>query len=180
MDGVRVSETLAFLVGYGYLVLFVWVLVEQLGIPLPSAPVLLAAGALAAAGRMSFIAAMTVTFVAALSADLFWYRIGVRHGTRFLGRLCRLSLEPDSCVRRSENFFARHGARSLLVAKFIPGLNAVAAPMLERFARRVGASWCSTASAFCCGQRHLRLSGSYSRVSLSRWLLTFRMPVRSS
>jgi membrane protein DedA with SNARE-associated domain/rhodanese-related sulfurtransferase len=124
-----VNETLTFLVRYGYQVLFLWVLVEQLGVPLPSAPVLLAAGALAAAGRMSLLAAMTVTFVAALAADLFWYRLGVRHGTRFLGRLCRLSLEPDSCVRRSENFFARHGARSLLVAKFIPGLNAVAAPI---------------------------------------------------
>ncbi len=123
------TETLNFLVGYGYQVLFLWVLAEQLGVPLPSAPVLLAAGALAAAGRMNFAAATIVAFIAALSADQVWYRLGIRHGTSFLGGLCRLSLEPDSCVRRAENFFARHGARSLLVAKFIPGLNTVAAPI---------------------------------------------------
>jgi membrane protein DedA with SNARE-associated domain/rhodanese-related sulfurtransferase len=78
---------------------------------------------------MNLVPVAMITFVAALAADLFWYRLGVLHGTKFLGRLCRLSLEPDSCVRRSENFFARHGARSLLVAKFVPGLNAVAAPI---------------------------------------------------
>jgi len=124
-----VNDTLNFLVRYGYQVLFLWVLAEQLGVPLPSAPVLLAAGALGAAGRMSIVAATIIAFMAALSGDVFWYRLGRRHGTSFLGRLCRLSLEPDSCVRRAENFFARHGARSLLVAKFIPGLNTVAAPI---------------------------------------------------
>jgi membrane protein DedA with SNARE-associated domain/rhodanese-related sulfurtransferase len=124
-----VNETLSFLVRYGYQLLFLWVLAEQLGLPLPSAPLLLATGALAATGRMNFAAATVIAFVAALAGDLLWYRLGLRHGTKFLGRLCRLSLEPDSCVRRSENFFARHGARSLLVAKFIPGLNAVAAPI---------------------------------------------------
>jgi membrane protein DedA with SNARE-associated domain/rhodanese-related sulfurtransferase len=124
-----VNETLNFLARYGYEVLFLWVLAEQLGLPLPSAPLLLATGALAAAGRMNFAAATLIVFVAALAGDLFWYRLGLRHGTKFLGRLCRLSLEPDSCVRRSENFFSRHGLRSLLVAKFVPGLNAVAAPI---------------------------------------------------
>jgi membrane protein DedA with SNARE-associated domain/rhodanese-related sulfurtransferase len=123
------DEILGFLVQYGYLLLFGWVLAEQLGLPLPSAPVLLAVGALAAAGRMNIVAASVTALVAAFSADLIWYRLGRRHGTKFLGRLCRLSLEPDSCVRRSENFFARHGTRSLLVAKFVPGLNTVAAPI---------------------------------------------------
>ena len=123
------NEILSFLAHYGYLLLFGWVLAEQLGVPLPSAPVLLAVGALAAAGRMNIIAATVIAFIAAFSGDLVWYRLGRRHGTKFLGQLCKLSLEPDSCVRRSENFFARHGARSLLIAKFIPGLNAVAAPI---------------------------------------------------
>src|SRR5579859_7759089 len=123
------DETFSFLVRYGYQVLFLWVLAEQMGVPIPSAPVLLATGALAAAGRMNVAAAIAIAFTAALIGDLFWYRLGSRHVTNFLGRLCRLSLEPDSCVRRAESFFARHGARSLLVAKFIPGLNTVAAPI---------------------------------------------------
>jgi len=123
------DEILSFLAHYRYLLLFGWVLAEQLGVPLPSALVLLAVGALAAAGRMNIIAATATAFIAAFSGDLVWYRLGRRHGTKFLGRLCRLSLEPDSCVRRSETFFARHGARSLLAAKFIPGLNTVAAPI---------------------------------------------------
>lgn len=123
------NEIVLFLTEYGYAILFLWVLAEQLGVPLPSFPVLLAAGALSATGQMNLFAALGVAFTAALAGDIFWYRLGRRHGTKLLGRLCRLSLEPDSCVRRSENFFERHGVRSLLVAKFIPGLNTVAAPI---------------------------------------------------
>lgn len=123
------NEIVRFLADYGYVVLFLWVLAEQLGLPLPSFPVLLAAGALSAAGRMNLPAALGVAVTGALAGDILWYRLGLRHGTKLLGRLCRLSLEPDSCVRRSENFFERHGVRSLLVAKFIPGLNTVAAPI---------------------------------------------------
>ncbi len=114
---------------YGYLLLFVWVLAEQLGLPLPSAPLLLSAGALAGSGRFSFALATSVAVLGALTGDLVWYRLGRRHGTKVLGRLCRISLSPDSCVRRTENFLARHGLRSLLVAKFIPGINTAAAPL---------------------------------------------------
>ncbi len=123
------NETLNFFVRYSYYVLFFWIFSEQLGLPLPSAPLLLAIGALASAGKINLIAATIIAYIGALSGDLVWYRLGCRHGTRFLGRLCSLSLEPDSCVRRAENFFARHGPRSLLVAKFMPGLNTVAAPI---------------------------------------------------
>ena len=124
-----VNEIVRFLAEYGYVVLFIWVLAEQLGVPLPSFPVLLAAGALSATGQMNLPAALGVAFAGALAGDILWYRLGRRHGTKLLGRLCRLSLEPDSCVRRAENFFARHGVGSLLVAKFMPGLNTVAAPI---------------------------------------------------
>jgi membrane protein DedA with SNARE-associated domain len=90
---------------------------------------LLAAGALAGSGRMDFLLAAGVAIVAALMADLFWYYLGRYRGGRVLRLLCRISLEPDSCVRRTENVFARHGAHALLVAKFVPGLN-TAAPAL--------------------------------------------------
>jgi len=78
---------------------------------------------------MNLFVVTALTLVAALSADLFWYRIGNAHGTGTLSRLCRVCLEPDSCVRRAKNFLEKHGLRSLLVSKFVPGLNAIAAPV---------------------------------------------------
>lgn len=78
---------------------------------------------------MSFAIALLVALAASLLADLFWYELGRRHGSRVLAFLCRISLEPDSCVRRTEDVFQRHGARSLLIAKFIPGLNTAAPPL---------------------------------------------------
>jgi len=118
-----------FLIRHGYTVLFGWVLLEQLGLPIPAAPLLIAAGALARAGKMNLTFAVTLAFIAVILADLFWYSLGRYRGGRILKLLCRISLEPDSCVRRTENLFVRHGVRSLLVAKFIPGLN-TAAPSL--------------------------------------------------
>ena len=122
-------DTLQFLVKHGYIVLFASVLTEQLGIPLPSTPFIVAAGALAYSGRLSFTLALFVACCAALIADLVWFEIGRRRGARVLQFLCRISLEPDYCVRRTENTFARHGAKTLIVGKFIPGVSALATPM---------------------------------------------------
>ena len=114
-----------FLIRYGELVLFVVVLAEQVGLPIPAVPVLLAAGALAGAGHMSLPLAIGLALVACLLGDLLWYYLGRYRGARVLNLLCRISLEPDSCVRRTENFFIRHGTKSLVIAKFIPGLSTV-------------------------------------------------------
>ena len=118
---------------HGYLFLAAWVFLEQVGLPLPSFPVLLAAGALAGAGRMNFAAALCLGMFATLLADLFWYELGRRKGARVLHLLCRISLEPDSCVRRTEGIFEHQGARSLVLAKFLPGLSAVATPLAGIF-----------------------------------------------
>jgi membrane protein DedA with SNARE-associated domain len=112
-----------FLIRHGYAVLFGWVLLEQMGLPIPAAPLLIAAGALARAGKMNLTFAVALAFIAVILADLFWYSLGRYRGGRILKLLCRISLEPDSCVRRTENLFVRHGVHSLLVAKFVPGLN---------------------------------------------------------
>ena len=128
-EGLTLEQAADFLIRHGYAVLFGWVLLEQLGLPIPAAPLLIAAGALARAGKMNLTFAVTLAFIAAILADLFWYSLGRYRGGRILKLLCRISLEPDSCVRRTENLFIRHGVRSLLVAKFIPGLN-TAAPSL--------------------------------------------------
>jgi membrane protein DedA with SNARE-associated domain len=123
------DEAVQFLVQHGYLLLFAWVLVEQLGLPIPAIPLLLAAGALAGSGRMDLAVAVGLSLIAVVLADVFWYCLGRYRGGRMLKLLCRISLKPDSCVRRTENVFIRHGAHSLLVAKFVPGLN-TAAPTL--------------------------------------------------
>lgn len=131
------GESIQFLLRHGYTVLFAWVLAEQLGLPLPAIPILLAAGALAGAGRMSLAAALALTLAAALLSDTFWYELGRRRGHRILNLLCRVSLEPDSCVRKTENVFARHGAKALLYAKFVPGLNTIAPPLAGVFQLRL-------------------------------------------
>jgi len=129
-------RTLEFLLHHGYLVIVVWVFVEQVGIPLPSTPLLLAAGALAGTGRMSFFASLFYAMLGATVADSIWYQLGRRKGIRILQLLCKISLEPDSCVRRTEGIFSKQGARSLLVAKFIPGLGAVTPPLAGIFHMR--------------------------------------------
>ncbi len=123
------DEAVSYLIRHGYAVLFVWVAAEQFALPVPSEPVLLASGALAGAGQLRLSLAVVVGVAASLLADVVWYEIGRTRGSRVLRFLCRISLEPDSCVRQSQEKFARYGARSLLVAKFVPGLNTVAQPL---------------------------------------------------
>jgi membrane protein DedA with SNARE-associated domain len=129
-------RTLEFLLHHGYVVLLAWVFAEQVGLPIPSMPLLLAAGALAGTGRMSFFASLFCAVLAALAADMLWYQLGRRRGIKVLQFLCKISLEPDSCVRRTEGVFAKQGARSLLLAKFLPGLGTVAPPLAGIFHMR--------------------------------------------
>ncbi len=128
-DHLAISHTIAFVERHGYALLFFWVLAEQSAIPLPSAPLLLAAGALIRTGRLHVLRATACCVIAALIADTIWFQLGRRRGRRVLRLLCRVSLEPDSCVRQTENAFLKYGMSSLLVSKFISGLNAVAAPL---------------------------------------------------
>ena len=128
--------TLEFLIKHGYMVLLGWVFAEQLGLPIPSLPVILAAGALAGTGHLSFWTSLILITVGALAADSFWYILGRKKGIRILQFLCKISLEPDSCVRRTEGVFSKQGARSLLIAKFIPGLSTVAPPLAGIFHMR--------------------------------------------
>ena len=118
-----------FLTQHGTIMLFLFVLAEQIGLPIPALPMLIAAGALVGTGQMNFAVAVGVSILAALLGDQVWFELGRRRGRQVLGWLCRISFEPLSCVRRTEDFFARHGVRSLVVAKFIPGLSTIAPPL---------------------------------------------------
>ena len=117
------------LLTYGYVLLFLWVLTEQLGIPLPATPVLLAAGALSAEHEISFPLALTVGILASLTADTVWYLVGKRFGHHVLRLLCKLSLEPTICVRKTQDSFGRRREVTLLIAKFVPGLATLAPPV---------------------------------------------------
>jgi membrane protein DedA with SNARE-associated domain len=128
-DHLEILHTIGFIERHGYALLFLWVLAEQSAIPLPSVPLLLAAGALTRTGRLQVAPAILCCLIAALIADTIWFELGRHRGQQVLRLLCRLSLEPDSCVRQTENAFLKYGMSSLLVSKFIPGLNAVAAPL---------------------------------------------------
>jgi membrane protein DedA with SNARE-associated domain len=119
----------SFVLRHPYAVLFAVVLAEQVGLPVPAMPFLLGAGALAGMGRVELVPALALVVFASLVGDLAWYEAGRRRGGGILNLLCRISLEPDSCVRRAEDTFSRHGARTVLVAKFLPGLSTVTPPM---------------------------------------------------
>ena len=128
-DHHALAETLHFVERHGYALLFGWVLAEQGAIPLPSIPLLLAAGSLVHTGQLTFGRALASCVAGAFISDTLWFQLGRLRGARVLRWMCRISLEPDSCVRQTEDVFGRWGMRSLLVSKFVPGLNAVAAPL---------------------------------------------------
>lgn len=123
------NETLRFVVTHGYVVLFAWVFLEQAGLPIPSAPMLLATGALSGMHQMNLGLAIACAAFGAVASDSMWYELGRQKGVRVLQFLCKISLEPDSCVRKTQVSYGQNGPRVMLVAKFIPGLNAVAAPL---------------------------------------------------
>lgn len=114
---------------YGLLAVALAVLLEQLGAPLPSTPVLLLAG-VESASREGFAArAFAVATLAALVANGLWFWAGRQLGRRVLSALCVISISPDSCVRQNEASFARRGVLTLVIAKFVPGLSILAPPL---------------------------------------------------
>ena len=114
---------------YGFGIVFLNVFVEQLGAPIPAYPVLVVTGALEGADWVRLLWLVAVAVSAALIADLFWYQAGKAYGHRVLGRISRISLSPDACIRQTETVYGRWGARSLLVAKFVPGFASIASAL---------------------------------------------------
>jgi membrane protein DedA with SNARE-associated domain/rhodanese-related sulfurtransferase len=123
------STALALLVQHGYVVLFAWVAVEQLGLPLPSSPLMIAAGALSATGPLNAGYCVAAVTLGCVVSDTAWYFVGRKYGHRVLRVICMISFEPATCVRKTEQAMGKYGGKTLLVAKFIPGLNVVAAPI---------------------------------------------------
>ena len=114
---------------HGYLWLFLAALMERIGLPLLVTPLVIAAGAVAGLGDLSLLGIILVTVLASEIGDLIWYELGRNQGPSVLRLLCKISLEPDSCVRRSEDAFARHMTTSLISSKFVPGVGRLAGPV---------------------------------------------------
>ncbi|MBI1898987.1 MAG: VTT domain-containing protein [Acidobacteria bacterium] len=147
------DQIIALLLAHDYPILFVVVLLEQLGLPIPATPVLLALGALAGTGNASFPAALLVAMVASVVSDLTWFELGRRRGRPVMRMLCKISLEPDFCVRRTETAFQRHGVGLLLFSKFVPGLNIAAPPVaaMVQMSRARFLAWDAAGAALWSG-----------------------------
>jgi membrane protein DedA with SNARE-associated domain len=114
---------------HGLSLVFANVLIAQLGLPIPALPMLVVAGTLVSQGTLHVAPLALVVMVGSLLGDTPWYYAGRLYGYRVLRTLCRVSIEPDSCVKQTENIFGRWGPPSLLVAKYIPGFSTVAPPL---------------------------------------------------
>ena len=123
------QELVDLIAQYGLLLVFINVLVEQVGLPVPAVPTLIVAGAAAATGQISAAAVFGVAVLACFIGDGLWFAGGRIYGRRVMSLLCRISLSPDSCVRQSEYHFERWGKAALVISKFVPGLSTVTPPL---------------------------------------------------
>jgi membrane protein DedA with SNARE-associated domain len=120
------EAVVGFLAEYGYVVIFAWVFADQLALPLPAAPLLIAAGAMAAGGSLDLTWVIALAALACVLADGIWYFVSRSRGGAALGLVCRLSIEPLSCVSNTKSWFNRLGPACLIVAKYVPGLQTLA------------------------------------------------------
>ena len=159
--------TTVLFIKYAYSILFLWVLLEQLGLPVPSIPILLTAGTLSATHRISDAYSLLVVLIACLIADSVWFFLGRRYGTSVIRLLCRLSFNSNTCVAKTENYFARRGPATLLFAKFVPGLSTVAPPIAGQTGMSYAASSSTTSPAPSSGPRPTSLPAASSETSPS-------------
>ena len=122
-------SVLALLVRHAYSLLFGWVLIEQAGIPVPSVPLMLAAGTMSAAHKLHVERALFLVLLACLISDSMWYFLGRRYGTRVLNLLCRFSFEASTCVEKTQRTVSQRGPTTLLFSKWVPGLSTMATPI---------------------------------------------------
>src|SRR5437764_12717584 len=115
------------------------VFLQQLGLPIPSVPTMMVAGAVAAHGHLNGIATFAIAAIASLVADLLWFSAGRRYGYPVLRFLCRVSLSPDTCVRETAGMFERWGFFSVVVSKFVPGFSTVGPPIAGALKMPLGA-----------------------------------------
>ena len=131
------ASALALLASHGYLIVLVWMFADQAALPVPSIPLLIAAGAVAATGELQLATLIAVATLGCVLGDLLWFALGRYRGETAIGLVCRLALEPDSCASTTRRAFNRFGPATLLIAKYLPGVQTLA-PASAGF---VGAPW---------------------------------------
>jgi membrane protein DedA with SNARE-associated domain len=124
------NSILQFVSNHGYLTVFAAVFARQIGFPVPANLFLVAAGALAAAQKLGLLDALGLAIIACVLADWVWYEAGRRSGDRVLHFLHRFAPDPEAAERKAKERFIKYGPPILLLAKFVPGLDAVAPPLV--------------------------------------------------
>jgi membrane protein DedA with SNARE-associated domain/rhodanese-related sulfurtransferase len=133
-----VEALVEFIQAYGLWFVFVCVLLDQGGLPTPAYPPIIVTAALAHDAPRTLLGILLVATFAAVLADVLWYACGKRFGAAMLRVMCRISLSPDSCVGQTRRVYGRFGAKSLIFAKYVPGLAAVATTLAGE--TRIGAA----------------------------------------
>lgn len=123
------TDMLAIMAHHGYLLTFVLLFAEAAGLPVPAAIALVAAGAAVASHALTGSGVLLTAIVALLAGDSAQFWLGRAMGWSLLGFLCRMSMNPETCMLRSAESFYKRGKLTLIIAKFIPGLNTMAAPL---------------------------------------------------
>lgn len=167
------DELTGLLAQHGLALVFVNVLLTQGGVPVPAAPILVVAGAFVGQGQIALPLLILVAVVASLIGDTLWYVAGRRYGYRVLRTLCRVAIEPDSCVKQTENIFERWGAPSLMLAKYVPGFSTIAPPLAGAMRLRLPAflAYSSVAALLWAGLPIALGTIFYSEVeSALKWL----------
>src|SRR5438477_1479220 len=123
------KDLIALLAHHGYAVVFWVVFAEAIGLPMPAALALVGAGAAVASGSLSAPVVLLLAIVAMLLGDVVLFALGRKMGWALLGFLCKVSVNPETCILRSAESFYKRGRMTLLFAKFIPGVNTMAAPL---------------------------------------------------
>jgi len=118
-----------FVVQHGYAILFTAVFARQIGLPVPANLFVVAAGAIAASGKLALVPVVILAVIACVLADSAWYEAGRLRGSKVLHFIHRLTRDPDAHDRRAKLIFAKYGPPILVLAKFVPGLDLVAPPL---------------------------------------------------
>lgn len=131
------NDFLALVARHGYALVFATVFAEAIGLPVPAAVALVAGGAAASSGALKTPAVLGLALTAMLLGDVLLFVLGRYMGWGLLGLLCRVSVNPETCILRSAESFYKRGKITLVVAKFIPGLNTMAPPLAGSMKMRV-------------------------------------------
>jgi membrane protein DedA with SNARE-associated domain len=132
------TDLLSMMARHGYALTFTLLLAEAIGLPFPAAIALVAAGAAAASHTLSVPGVLLAAMIALLIGDTAQFWLGRYTGWALLGFLCRLSMNPETCILRSAESFYKRGKITLVIAKFIPGVNTMAAPLAGSMKMRFG------------------------------------------